>query len=424
MELGEKDGMFHRDLDLLVIGGGFAGLNLFREIDHQRREVTLLTNRNHFLFSPLLPLAATGVVEIRSIVEPLRSFQAREGGDKILVGEAVDLDPHESVVMVQFPHGPETLKYRTLVIAAGLETATYGITGVEENCHFFKEMRDARRLREKILYQFDRASLLSGEERKRALRFIVVGAGPTGVELVCEIDDLLEKDLHRQFPDLGADVETLLLDSSEIILPVFDRELADYAIRKMLQKKIQIMTGIKVVAVEKDTVRFAEGGGIEAETIVWTAGVSAGPFIRKVAERLEVSTQRAGRIPVNDTLSLDLFPNIYLIGDCAAKRDEEGQVLPATAQVAAKEGKFLAKQLSGGPKTSAKFNYRGLGMLASLGSGAAIAEVGTIRLKGWVAWWFWKAAYLTRLVSWRNKVTVAFDWLKVMIFGRNTARID
>jgi NADH dehydrogenase FAD-containing subunit len=316
------------------------------------------------------------------------------------------------------------LKYRTLVIAAGLETATYGITGVEENCHFFKEMRDARRLREKILYQFDRASLLSGEERKRALRFIVVGAGPTGVELVCEIDDLLEKDLHRQFPDLGADVETLLLDSSEIILPVFDRELADYAIRKMLQKKIQIMTGIKVVAVEKDTVRFAEGGGIEAETIVWTAGVSAGPFIRKVAERLEVSTQRAGRIPVNDTLSLDLFPNIYLIGDCAAKRDEEGQVLPATAQVAAKEGKFLAKQLSGGPKTSAKFNYRGLGMLASLGSGAAIAEVGTIRLKGWVAWWFWKAAYLTRLVSWRNKVTVAFDWLKVMIFGRNTARID
>ena len=410
-----------QSVDILIIGGGFAGLSCFRAIDRTRRKVNLLSNRNHFLFTPLLPLAATGAVEVRSIVEPLWSFQKNPG--EIIIGHAVDLDPAARKLIVETADSPKReVSYRTLVLTIGAVTATYDIPGVEEHCHFFREMKDARALRESILAQFERATQLEGEARAKALRFVVVGGGATGVELACEINDLIEEDLKRGFPDLAKASEVRIIEAQKEILTGFDRTLAHYAEGRLRQKKIRLQTAAAVQSVHKHQVTLKDGQAVDTETIIWTAGIGPSSFLKYVADRVGVKLEN-GRLPVDKTLAVgDPHLEVYAIGDCASFRDPLGRVLPATAQVAMKQGVFLGRQLSTGGK--AGFTFRTMGMLASLGTGSAIADLGFLRFKGRLAWWFWKAAYLTRLVSLRNKTTVAFDWFKVRFFGRNTARIE
>lgn len=410
------------EADVLIVGGGFAGLSCFRRIDRRKRRVTLLTDRNHFLFTPLLPLAAVGSVEVRSIVEPVHLFEKAPG--EVIIGKAIDILPEEREVLVQF-EGDRVgrIGYQTLVIATGAVVNTFGVPGVYEHCLFLKEMKHACSLREKILSQFDRASSLEGDERKAALHFIIVGAGATGVETACEIHDLVTHDLSKYYPKLVQESRIEIIEAMKDILPAFDRTLASYAQLKLKQKGIRIRTETPVKAVEKGRVVLAAGETVAAETILWATGNGAGEFTSKIAERFSLTLEQTGRIPVDATLRVKgASQNIYAIGDCAAFQNQKGGLLPQTAQVAMKQGIHLGKALSG--RRSRPFTFRSMGMLASLGSGSAIADLGTFRLKGLLAWWFWKTAYITRLVSLRNKISVAFDWLKVRIFGRNTARID
>jgi len=409
--------------DILIIGGGFAGFSLFRQIDRRKRQVRLLTDRNHFLFTPLLPLAAVGSVEVRSIVESVHLFEKKKG--EVIIGKAVDLLPAEKKVVVEYSEGrKEEISYKELVIASGSITATFNIPGVYEHTYFVKEMRDARRLREKILYQFDRANSLQGEERKAALTFAVVGAGATGVETACEIDDLVQEDLVKYYPELARGSRIVIIEAAKEILTVFDRTLAAYASLKMKQKGIEVRTETPVKAIEKNKLVLGTGDTLAAETIIWATGNGPSAFILKAAERMQIKLARGGRISVKETLLVDgPVESIFTIGDCSAALDQKGQVLPATAQVAMKQGVYLGKYFSG--KKQKPFYFKSMGMLASLGSKTAIADLGgNVRFKGMLAWWFWKAAYLTRLVSMRNRVSVAFDWMKVRMFGRNTARID
>ena len=409
-----------READILIVGGGFAGFMCFRAIDRDRRQVALLTNRNHFLFTPLLPLAATGSVEVRSIVEPIRSFEKRPG--EIIVGEAKDLDPENQIVRVQFEGDEERVHYQTLVLAVGAATATYGIPGVAEHCLFLKEMKDARALRERIIFQFERAAHLEGAERTKALSFVFVGGGPTGIETACEIDDLIRDDLKDEFPDLAGSARILIIEAGKEILTVFDHALVQYAQAKLKQKGIVVRTQAPVKSVEDGRAILADGETIEAETIVWTAGNTANPFIVAVARRLNAKLFQ-GRLPVDRSLNVvGGPPNIYAIGDCSVARDSQDRPLPATGQVAMKQGDFLGRLLS--DKRRRMFYFKTMGMLASLGSGSAIADLGRLHFKGYLAWWFWKAVYLTRLTSVRNKVSVAFDWLRVQLFGRDTSHID
>ncbi len=412
--------MTDRSTDVLIVGSGFAGLCCFQAVNRKKRKVTLLTSRNHFLFTPLLPLAAVGTVEVRSIVEPIFSFQKSEG--EIIIGEASDIQPEEKILLYRCEDRIEQIVYKELVIAVGAVTASYGTPGVEEHCHYVKEMRDARALREKILYQFERAASLTEERRAKALHFVIVGAGATGVEVACEIHDLVQHDMKRHYRQLAASSKIEIVEASKEILLAFDRTLASYAQNKIRQKGILLRTEAPVKAVEKDKVHLKSGEVLEAETIIWATGNAPGAFTQKVAESLKINLDR-GRIPVSNNLEvISPFEGIYAAGDCAVLKDSKGQPFPATAQVAMKQGLYLGKSFSG--KQMRPFHFQSMGMLASLGSGSALADLGFMQFKGVLAWWFWKAAYLTKLVSLRNKISVLMDWSKVKFFGRNTARID
>lgn len=408
--------------DVLIVGGGFSAFSCFRRMDRQRRRVHLLTNRNHFLFTPLLPQAAVGSVEVRSIVESAHLFEKELG--EVIIGEAIDLDPKERKIIFKVDQIlSKEMHYRTLVIATGAATATFQIPGVHEHSFFMKEMKDARRLREKILFQFDKASQLEGDERKRALSFVAVGAGATGVETACEIHDLIKDDLIKYYPELARESQIQIIEAAKDILPAFDRTLARYAQLKLKQKGIHVRTESPVKELEKNKVILASGETILSETVIWATGNGPNEFTKQAAERLNLSLEKSGRIPVDSHLRITgVDSEIYAIGDCAACRDGKGGLLPATAQVAMKQGIYLGLILSS--RKRGPFSFGSMGMLVSLGSGSAIADLGMLRFKGLLAWWFWKAAYLTRLVSLRNKVSVALDWLKLKFFGRSTARIE
>lgn len=408
--------------DVLIIGGGFAGFSCFRSIDRHKRRVTLLTERNHFLFTPLLPLAAVGTVEARSIIESVHLFEKTPG--EVVIGKATDLDPHKKEVVVQFDENrTERMPYQTLVIAPGARVNTFGIPGVAEHCFFLKEMKHARALREKVLSQFDTASSLQGSKRDSALRFVIVGAGATGVETACEIHDLIRHDISHYYEGLARETQIIIIEAGKDILAGFDRTLAEYAQKRLSQKGIRIQTESVVKSVERSRIVLDSGQDIRAETILWAGGNGVIGFAKRAAERLGIELEKSGRIPVLSDLSIrDADKDHFAIGDCAAFKDGKGGILPQTAQVAMKQGLYMGHLLSG--KIKKPFTFKSMGMLASLGSGAAIADVGTFRLKGLLAWWFWKAAYLTKLVSLRNKTSVSFDWIKVKVFGRNTARID
>lgn len=412
--------MIDRETDVLILGSGFAGLCCFQAIDRKKRKVTLLTNRNHFLFTPLLPLAAVGTVEVRSIVEPIFSFQKNEG--EIIIGEAADLRPGEKVLVYRCEDRLEQIAYKELVIAVGAVTASYGTPGVEEHCHYVKEMRDARALREKILYQFEKAASLPEESRAKALHFIIVGAGATGVEVACEIHDLVQHDMRRHYRRLLPFAKIEIVEAAKEILLAFDRTLARYAQNKMRQKGILLRTEAPVKAVERDKVHLRSGEILEAETIIWATGNAPNPFTQKLCESLKVTLDR-GRIPLDNSLRvISPYENIYAAGDCSILMSSKGQPFPSTAQVAMKQGAHLGRLFSG--KKVRPFHFQSMGMLASLGSGSALADLGFMQFKGVLAWWFWKAAYLTKLVSLRNRISVFIDWTKVKFFGRNTARID
>jgi len=407
--------------DVLIIGGGFAGFSCFREINRKNKRVILLTNRNHFLFTPLLPLASVGSVEVRSIIESVHLYEKNNG--EVVIGKALETDGVLKKVRVEYPGGDHgEIGYEKLVIAAGAETNTFGIPGVSEHCFFMREMKHARLLREKILMQFDKASSLPEQAQKASLRFVVVGAGATGVEVACEIEDLIQSDLKRHYESLAEKSEIIIIEATKDILAAFDRRLANYAKSRMIKKGIVIRTEQLVDAVEKSSLVLKTGEIIETDTILWATGNGANAFIKKIFEGFSIPLHRSGRVPVDSNLNIPAHPEIFVIGDCSASVDKNSEMIPATAQAAMKQGIYVGKLLSG--KKQQPFSFKSLGMLASLGSGDAIADLGFLRIQGMLAWWFWKAAYLTRLVSFRNKVSVAFDWLKVKFLGRSTARVD
>jgi NADH:ubiquinone reductase (non-electrogenic) len=402
---------------LLVLGSGFGGFSLLSKLDARDWDATLLSPRNYFLFTPLLPSAASGSVEFRSILEPTRR---RLRGVRVIEGlaESVDWDGRQVHCVGAVGGERFTLPYDHLVISVGAAVGDYGVPGVKEHALKLASVEDARAIRRGVLEQFARAEVpgLTPEEKRQRLTFVVCGGGPTGVEIAAEIDDLIDEELHASYSDLVSQARVVLVEALERLLTSFDEALGDYTKRHFLHSGIEVRTGSKVKAIEPDRVILEDGEVIPCGLVLWAGGNAPVPFISTLGS--------ARRLAVDEYLRLPGREGVYALGDCAAVGNPPNPPLPATAQVAQQQGAYLARALTRLRRGQAvqPFKFKAAGMLAYIGGGEALADLPQVKWSGRGAWLFWRSVYLTKLVSPANKIKVLFDWIKARLFGRDLSR--
>lgn len=400
----------------MVLGAGFGGYSLIRSLPRDLFEITLISPRNYFLFTPLLPSATVGTVELRSILEPVRRRQRHVG---LVEAFAEEIDWARSLLRCRSAVSEETfdLAWDLLVIAVGARVADYGIPGVAEHCQTLATVADAQAIRTRVLEQLAKAEIpgLSEEEVGRRLTFVVCGGGPTGVEVAAEIHDLFAGELRAHFPELAPLARILVVEALESLLGGFDGALGSYTREHFGREGIEVRTGSPVASVEPGRVVIQGGEQIPCGMAIWAGGNAPVPFLESLGVAL-----RQGRLPVGPDLSVPERPGVWALGDCAITEPP----LPATAQVAQRQGKYLARLLRRRVRglPSPPFEMRSAGMMAYIGGGEALADLGRITWSGRGAWLLWRSAYLTKLVSTSNKVKVLFDWAKAAVFGRDVSR--
>lgn len=403
---------------LLILGTGFASFSLVKNLDVDAYDVTIVSARNHFLFTPLLPSTTVGTIEFRSIIEPIRT--ARKG-IRFYQGRCVRLDLENNVAHCEgfFKGSPFTVEYDLVVVGVGVVSNTFNIPGVREHAFFLKELADARAIRQRIIECFERACKPNRPEDdiRMLLHFLVVGGGPTGVEFAAEMHDFVRQDLRHWFPDLMPYTKITLLEARDAILTSFDARLSSYALRHMQRTNIDIRMNSHVVEVKENAVSLKTGEEIPCGLVVWSTGIAPNNLVTS----LELPKGPLGRLLTDRHFLVQNSTNVYAIGDCARLADQD---LPSTAQVAQQQGKYLARYLNrrAHGKPIKPFKYKHMGMMAYIGEQRALADLKNVKGRGFTAWLFWRSAYLTKLVSLRNKMLVAQDWFRTLLFGRDISR--
>jgi len=400
--------------NLVILGTGFAAFRFLKKVNRNLYNIIIVSPRNHFLFTPLLPSTTVGTIEFRSIIEPIRNLHNITYHQAFCTG----IDPDSSIIECLDKDTQIKFKiyFNILVIAVGETTNTYNIEGVNEYALFLKELSDARQIRTKVIDLFENASLpdISQEEKKKYLRFVVCGGGPTGVEFAAELHDFIEDDVKKIYGDLKDDFEIILIEASDKILNTFDRKLSEYTIKIFKRNKITLKINSYIKKVSSDKIYLNDGSEIEYGLLVWSTGNKATPLIKN-----SIFTKNdKGKIITDSYFRVKNYVNIYAAGDCAII---ENKTLPATAQVAQQQGLFLAKLLNNPGKKFKEFNFRYLGMLAYIGGNQALADTPQFKGSGFLTFLFWRSAYLTKLVSFKNKLLVIFDWIKAFVFGRDVS---
>lgn len=404
---------------LVVLGTGFGSLSMLYRIDKKLYDTVVISPRNHFLFTPLLPSTTVGTLEFRSILEPVRESLPHA---VFYQAEALSVDPQKRVVECRglLDEATFAVSYDLLVIGVGAVVNTYNIPGVKKHTFFLKEVTDARNIRQAIVMNFERAAVPTcpEEERRRLLTFTVVGGGPVGVEFAAELHDLLVEDLAEAFPTLANDVRILLFEATDQILSAFDTELSAFALRHFKRNNIEVRTHMLVTEVREKTIHFHDGTALPYGLCVWSTGIGPNPFVA----RLPFERDKGMRIIVDEYFRVKGYDTVYALGDCALV---ETRPLPALAQAAMQSGIYLGKALNktakgGSPKP---FTYNDLGLLAYIGGNKALADLHSFKGKGFLTVLFWRSVYFTRLVRIKNKILVVFDWFKTLVFGRDISRL-
>jgi len=408
----------HSKTKLVILGTGFGAFSLLKNLAGNHFDITVVSPRNHFLFTPLLPSTTVGTLEFRSIIEPIRSAKKEI---TYVQAYCTTLDVEQKSIQCESAIDTTTFNvpFDILVIAVGAVHNTFGIPGVQEHALFLKELNDAREIRNRIIENLEHASQpnISHEERKRLLHFVVVGGGPTGVEFAAELHDFIEEDLSKAYLQLLPFIKISLLEAGEHLLNSFDSALRTYTEQYFQRNNIEVSTKSFVTKIDTNTIYLKDGSEIPYGCLVWSTGIAQTDFVKS----LPFAKDKSSRILVNEHLQIPNVEAIYALGDCATPNTI---TLPATSQVALQEGKYVAKTLKllSQGKPIRQFRYHHLGMLAYIGSNKALADLENVKGKGFSTWLFWRSAYLTKLVSMKNKILVMFDWTKTIIFGRDISR--
>lgn len=389
---------------VVVIGAGFGGLEAARRLAGEAAEVTVVDQRNHHTFQPLLYQVATAGLESDDICYSTRGIFQRRRHVRAVRATVTGADLEHR--LVHFADG-STLTYDRLVLALGAVTADFGVTGVAEHAFGLKSAAEATAIRNHVLGQFERAARLSDPaERTAATSVVLVGGGPTGVEMAGGFAELFDRVLRRDFPEIPADLPSVtLIEGQDRVLGTFAAELSDNARRKLERMGVDVRLGEQVAAVEADCVVLGDGTELPTRTTVWAAGIRAHPL----AEALGLATTRGGRVVVDDHLRVEGHDDVFAIGDLAASPGPAGSVAPQVAAAAIQGGRHVADVIAG--KSPAPFEYRDKGSMATIGRNAAVVELPSgRRFTGFVGWATWLGLHLVMLVGFRNRANVLVNW--------------
>jgi len=405
---------------VVVIGGGFAGLETVYRLAGADLHITIVDRRNHHLFQPLLYQVATASLATSEIAWPIRHLLRRRSDVTTLLAEVTGIDAMRREVM--FSTGG-TLGYDTLVVATGATHAYFGHDDWEPYAPGLKTLEDATTIRRRILLAFERAEAEDDAEHRQALlTFVIIGAGPTGVELAGTIAELARATLPRDFRRIDTRAtRVVLIEAGPRILASFDEGLADYAHRKLQRIGVEVRTGAPVTACDTAGVLIGDER-LPAATMIWAAGVRASP----AAGWLDAPRDRAGRVEVAPDLSVPGHPEIFAIGDTASVKDEDGKPVPGIAPAAKQQGRHVAAAIRrrlAGDTAPRPFVYSHAGSLATIGKRIAIIDFGRVKLKGWLAWWLWGIAHIYFLIGVRNRLSVALSWLWIHARDQRGARL-
>jgi len=405
---------------VVIVGGGFAGLAAAKALAAAPVDVVLIDKANHHTFQPLLYQVATAALTPADIAWPIRAILAGQGATQVLLAEVIGVDVGKRRVRTK----GRDFAYDILILATGATHAYFGHDDWERFAPGLKRLEDATAIRRRILIAFERAELAADPAARQALTtFVVVGGGPTGVEMAGAIADVARYALPPDFRNVDpAQARVLLIEAGPRILPSFPERLSAHAATSLRRMGVEVMTGSAVTGIDAKGVNVGERR-IEAGAVIWAAGVQASP----AARWLGVEPDRAGRTPVGSDLSLAGHPEVFVIGDTAAVTDAAGRPVPGLAPAAKQMGDYVGRLIAArvrGRSPPGPFRYRHEGDLATIGRKSAIVKLGRLTLTGFIGWAFWGLVHVYFLIGVRNRIAVAFSWLwDYVTFGRRSRLI-
>jgi NADH:ubiquinone reductase (H+-translocating) len=408
-----------KETRVLILGGGFGGLYTALEFERRRDpdiEVTLISQENFFLFTPMLHEVAASDLDLTHIVNPIRKMLRHV---RFFEGDVLSIDLAERRVIVShgFDQHTHSLEYDHIIFALGCVTNFYNIPGLPERALRMKSLGDAIELRNRLIEHLEEADTeCAAKDREPLLSFVVAGGGFAGVETIGSINDFL-KDALPYYPALKPEMlRVVLVHPGDFILPELGEELGRYAGRKLAERGVEIRPNTKVKAVTPREVELTDGTQIKSFTLVWTAGTSPHPLLNQ----LDLPKDR-NRLKVNAAMEVEGCPGVWALGDCAMIPDGKGGYQPPTAQHASREGKVLAHNIVASVRGEAliPFEFKTLGLLASIGRRTGVARILGINFSGFIAWWLWRTIYLLKLPRTEKKLRVALDWTLDVFFSKD-----
>ncbi|XP_057433027.1 internal alternative NAD(P)H-ubiquinone oxidoreductase A1, mitochondrial-like [Lotus japonicus] len=440
----------HEKPRVVVLGSGWAGCRVMKDLDPDIYDIVCVSPRNHMVFTPLLASTCVGTLEFRSVAEPIGRIQpalSRLPGSYFFLANCTAIDAHKHRVdCVTVTEGSETIdpwkftiSYDKLVIALGSQPSTFGIQGVKEHAIFLREVHHAQEIRRKLLLNLMLSDVpgIAEEEKQRLLHCVVVGGGPTGVEFSGELSDFIMKDVRQRYVHVKDYIRVTLIEANEI-LSSFDDRLRHYATNQLTKSGVRLVRGI-VKDVKPKKIVLNDGTEVPYGLLVWSTGVGPSPIIQS----LDLPKAPGGRIGVDEWLRVPSVPDVFSIGDCCGFVESTGRpTLPALAQVAERQGKYLAVLLNNIGKAGAghansekevefgdPFVYKHLGSMATIGRYKALVDLRQskgekgLALAGVLSFFIWRSAYITRVISWRNRFYVFVNWITTLVFGRDISRL-
>ncbi len=404
---------------IVIIGGGFGGLSFLQKARKSNNEFILIDRTNHHLFQPLLYQVATAVLSPADITVPLRNLFKNDKNVKTILAEVRKINKENKEIILD---NKEVISYDKLIISSGSSYSYFGNNEWAKYSKGLKVINDALDIREKILKAFEKAENEKDENtRKKYLNFVIIGGGPTGVELAGSIAEIAYKNMTKEFRNFNSsDANIYLLEAGERILPTYSERLSQKSYRYLKDFGVKIRTKERVVNIEETGVT-TDKDTIVADNIIWAAGNEASPLIKE----LDTEIDSDGRAVVNIDCSIKEDGDVYVIGDAANFRSEKGEALPGIAPVAIQQGRYVANNVKNNinPSNRKPFKYSDKGMMATIGRFKAIGVIGKFEMAGFTAWLFWSLIHLIYLIGYRSKILVAIEWIFAYFLNKRGTRL-